>query len=250
MHELLLAGVGQKKQEPVEYPNSGPGTKMLILGDENVGYFGLVPQAELFTAPALRTAVGLTSGTQNVWTGNWIKMFSRGKVIFFPDMALNNDISWASLYLAGITSGRDNIDAAGASTPTIQRKVVTHGDRQLVVRLFHGAPSYLADIPATLNMGIADARLGYSEWGQIICRLNTEDTPGWTGERWKLFPPTSLMGTTTVSSAANRWAWCSPDSMAGFQVNYQHMINNNYINAIRDNRTIYLWYPVLELIDQ
>lgn len=218
------------------------------MGDEEVGYFGKLSQAELFTAPELRTAVGLTTGTPNVWTGSWIKMFSRGKVIFFPDAGLNNDLSWPMLYVRGITSGRDSVDSPGTSAATNQRKVVTRGDNDYVVRLFHSAPSYLNDIAGTLSMGVADPRIVDSEWSQIICRLLNYATPSWTGVLWKLFQIGELMSSTTTSGAANRWYWSAPDSTAGYMQHYQLGINNGYINMYSNTRANLGWYPVLELV--
>lgn len=248
MIDLLLSVVGTPEYIPIEYPESGPGPKTLQYGDEAIGYFGTLSQAELYTAPELRTAVALNAGTPNTWTGNWIKMFSRGKVIYFPDAGLNNDIGWAPLYACGITSGRNSTDQPNGLTPVVQRKVIQKGEDQFVVRLFHTAPSYIASLPSTLNMALSDARLYYSEWGEIICRLKIPDTVGWTGPRWRLFAGNALMAETTVTTAANRWYWSTPDSITGYLTNYQHIVNNGYVNVIRDNRVIYGWYPVLELI--
>jgi hypothetical protein len=218
------------------------------MGDEQVGYFGQLSQAELFTAPELRTAVGLTTGTPNVWEGNWIKMFSRGKVIFFPDAGLNNGMSWPMLYVRGITSGRNGFDAPGTSPATIQRKVVTRGDNDYVVRLFHSAPSYLSDIAGTLSMGVADPRIVNSEWSQIICRLVDYRTNQWTGELWKLFKVGDLMNSTATANLANRWYWSAPDSLAGYMADYQLGVNNGCINMYSNTRANLGWYPVLELV--
>ncbi|QVW55791.1 hypothetical protein pEaSNUABM9_00210 [Erwinia phage pEa_SNUABM_9] len=88
------------------YPESGPGTKVLLIGDLNEGYFGLVSETELFGAPALLSRIneGQTTpaGTLATFPTNryWYKFARDGKILY---LANYNQITirWQELYVRG-----------------------------------------------------------------------------------------------------------------------------------------------------
>lgn len=92
------------------YPDSGPGSKTMVMGDMNEGYFGMVTQQELakgteiFAAFAegksLGTAVGLD--TSDLF---WLKFALDGKVCYFPSRNIGANLVWNDLANNGAARG-------------------------------------------------------------------------------------------------------------------------------------------------
>lgn len=88
------------------FPDSGPGTKVLLIGDLNEGYFGLVNEAELFGAPALLSRIneGQTTpaGTLATFPTNryWYKFARDGKILYLANYN-QITIKWQELYVRG-----------------------------------------------------------------------------------------------------------------------------------------------------
>ena len=88
------------------FPDSGPGTKVMLIGDMDEGYFGLVSEDELFNAPALHAKINEGNNTPNgsvntlPITRHWYKFARDGKILY---LANYNHISirWQDLYTHG-----------------------------------------------------------------------------------------------------------------------------------------------------
>lgn len=84
MFETLLTAGSAKGY----YPNSGPGTKKLLSGDEDFGYFGVVTEAEMkgisTTLVDLLAAANPSRAHIRYESDNWIKVFYRRKVLYYP----------------------------------------------------------------------------------------------------------------------------------------------------------------------
>lgn len=84
MYELLYAFQGRPR--PV-YPDSGPGPKKLLYGDESKGYFGEVSAAEMSVSDGITDLLFFkTTGAGFALSEGvtWIKYFYKGKVVFVP----------------------------------------------------------------------------------------------------------------------------------------------------------------------
>ncbi|QVW28674.1 putative virion structural protein [Erwinia phage pEa_SNUABM_8] len=89
------------------YPDSGPGTKVLLIGSiEEEGYFGTVSEAELFGAPAIVSKIneGMASpaGTLTAIpaTRLWYKFARDGKILYLANYN-QITIKWQELYVRG-----------------------------------------------------------------------------------------------------------------------------------------------------
>lgn len=94
------------------YPQSGPGTKEMLIGDLTLGYFGSVSASELFTAGEFFSQIteGYNRGAAvplNVSSLYFLKFAINDKFVFFPSRAMTSNITWELIYALGA------IDASG-----------------------------------------------------------------------------------------------------------------------------------------
>ena len=83
-----------------------PGNKKLLHGTRDLGYFGQVAAADLFTDASLATLTGLTAGTLiNNPTQVWHKFILRGRVIYLARYPSRTNVAWNDLYAKGLVYG-------------------------------------------------------------------------------------------------------------------------------------------------
>lgn len=91
------------------FPDSGPGSKLMLIGNKNEGYFGTVTQAEMLTTGNLYDAVSslLPATLTPVFNPNllWIKFALDGDFYFFPTDTVITGTSWKLLNDAGMAKG-------------------------------------------------------------------------------------------------------------------------------------------------
>lgn len=110
MFELLLSAGG------IKFPDTGytgPGSQKLIRYDveNDVGYYGLVDQTDLFTFDQIEAAGKMTldgTATNRVVTNKWHKFWFKGKVIYSPQRTIRTVPTWNNLYAAGFMYGTDD----------------------------------------------------------------------------------------------------------------------------------------------
>lgn len=111
-----------------EYPDSGPGSKSMLMGTLDAGYFGIVSASEMASGLDVFNAV-LGDDSASVPTVNsnlfWLKFAYKGEYLFFPSVGLGNT-TWKTLYDRGAVYGSDGTGAfpPDGSTPTAQNKVI------------------------------------------------------------------------------------------------------------------------------
>lgn len=233
---LVSAGMGGQQV----YPESGPGTKVLKYGNEELGYFGEVPSSELFSLSELRRQtdfwVGTDAGNQNI---TWIKMFLEGKVIYFPTTAgVASTVSWGQLYAKGLVYG---VDGPGMvpGTPAVNQLVYVNKDEySFKVRCFKAYNTNPADQGGFIDIAKTET-LKQGEWGKVISALLSPRQIGYTGDNWNVYPVGSwlLYGTGMALSQNTRLA----DSSQCIG------INNTQAGLLGKSSAAYLWMPVLEL---
>jgi hypothetical protein len=112
------------------YPDSGPGTQELRVGDEQLGYFGVVsgglmPTSQQVVNGAL-SGSGITPPTIAAPTApDWLKFFYKGKVLFIPKTNMTGT-TWDNYYKAGSAYGTGDPNAV--LNPSTD-KVVTEQDK-------------------------------------------------------------------------------------------------------------------------
>ncbi len=115
------------------YPNSGPGSKKLLVGDKNLGFFGLVTEEEMngISDTLFEFAKGAapTKLPSRYKIARWSKMFFREKVYFFPEKPIAYGFSTYDIIQAKMFRGDDktfaiNFSAAPGTSPVQDLRVV------------------------------------------------------------------------------------------------------------------------------
>lgn len=86
-----------------------PGPIFLAAGTMQEGYFGLATSSELITGDALASLVGLTAGTSQFSTTNWLKFAYKGKVLFVAQKPIRYNLSWDSINSVGAVTGTKQV---------------------------------------------------------------------------------------------------------------------------------------------
>ena len=87
-----------------DFSNS-PGSKYLIAGNRENGFFGIVQSSEFITGDALATSLALTAGTSINSDTPWLKLVRDGKIIFHPLLPLRHSITHDDIYDVGAVYG-------------------------------------------------------------------------------------------------------------------------------------------------
>ena len=208
------------------FPNSGPGAKSLVAGDETHGYFGVVTTADMFTATDVENFLVGLPGTAYAPTDLvWHKFVLDGKFLFVPNRAFRST-TWNNIYNASLMYG---VDGNGAYPPTtggvnqlfqVSKKLAgrTFGFK---VRTVKGA---LTDPISSISNNDA------SEYNRLLRSLTT-----------------GKFGTMTV-------AQLDLNVYEETQTTYSANTNNAWVrfntSSAQTNKTAaYNWRPVLELIN-
>lgn len=215
-----------------------PGPIILAKGTMQEGYFGLVTSAEMITGDALTTLVGITQGTSQNSTTNWLKFAYKGKVLFVAQKPIRYSLSW------------DSINAVGAVTGT---KQVAIKSLNYKVRLLQGALTN----PSENNA--ADLGAKGSEWNRLMLAVHEQvKNKNWAYPAYvesdiqdfgTYFTDADLI---TKSSFGNgSYSWCQEttksDSSARVIRGYTGVSNSSWDTSSTVHAT-YGWRPVLELI--
>lgn len=142
--ETFGRGIIQDGWQPYYDKDGHPGPKYLIAGNKDCGFFGEVTVEELFgsgkDASELITTVGITEGTAQNLTENWLKFAWKGKILFYPKKSIRRSTSWDHIYEKGCVYGTgdtistaeqamlDNAEPEGYQTITVDVSAAVDGD--------------------------------------------------------------------------------------------------------------------------
>lgn len=217
------------------YPQSGPGTKEMLIGDLSLGYFGAVPLSAMLSAGDFFSQIteGYSRGSAlplndpNVY---FLKFAIDGKFVFFPSKALVSSISWEQIYKMG------GIDASGADAAfppisgngVLQNALVqtTDGQSWLRVRL-----ARYSDLdPEAVVKGVPS-----SEVERLFNKVHTG--AGGTGE-WDTLP----VGGSGLDITS---PFLFLNSLAGTTSKAHYCSMNQVTLSTLDKTTPSLWRPML-----
>lgn len=166
MIEALIAG---KPAKAITLPLSGPGSKTLLFGTEELGYFGRVTQDELFTGQEVNDLAGMTVGVVGPVKFDWMKFVLKGKIIFIASQPLRINVSWVAIYEAGCVYGVNGVGPYPSANPTNQFKwkMKPEGNKKWFLKIRSIKGSDIDPYPET-----GDYTSG-SEYNQLIGRMIT-----------------------------------------------------------------------------
>jgi hypothetical protein len=120
--------------------DTGPGPKILKMGDWDLGYFGYCTSTEFMTYGSLCGALGIATGTEVADVG-WLKVAYKGKVLFIARSGIRHSVNYNELYQAGAVFGTNDNGAVvpTGATATNQYRPVNVGDFTFTPRLLKGA---------------------------------------------------------------------------------------------------------------
>ena len=243
MLELMLAG--GKDQRGVFYPDSGPGTKWLRKGDENLGYFGEVNSDDLFTGEQIMGAANFWGGTNasaaSLSGTIWFKFFHKRKVIYFARRPFKSSVSWNDIYNAGLVYGARDNGKYPVGDGVYQYIQMTKKEAGRTWGLKPRLPTGVKTDPWTLG----DAGLEEGEWNQLFGRIsNLDNTP--ISEKWE------SINNLGFNAGTNHQSWMQETDTANVVQSEVRGGNNSLVLITRTSKVLSTgayWRPVLELLD-
>ncbi|QVW55045.1 hypothetical protein pEaSNUABM29_00001 [Erwinia phage pEa_SNUABM_29] len=207
------------------YPDSGPGPKQLLAGDNVFGYFGKVSQQEFFTGYEMWNGLSPNGAPGFDTSFTWLKFFMNGKVTYLPSRGIGGT-TWQNLYKYGAVFGTDGPGKVpGATTPVNQllymAKTFEGKARYFQLR----CPWFNASLNLVGNWDDASAL-------KLVSLINKNTASGgWGQESGLVFSDYVHMQEHDTGTLSLRMA-----------------INGGYSSWISDWTTAD-WWPVVELID-
>lgn len=216
-------------------PDNGPGNKKLQEYNPSTqsGYFGRVAATDMPSIDSIEAAGAKSvGGTRNPNTTamSWLKFVRKGKVFYYPSVALRTGTDWNSIYAAGFVYGVDGNGKYPATPAVNQRRTVTFvdGDGETWVFLVRLASMSSVDPYSHTASGQQAALSEYTETIQNVY----ETSP----LKWDNLPRKEALGIETNDTYTVSAAMTATDF-------------NAISNWPKDgNAGKKEWFPVLELI--
>lgn len=141
-----------------------PGSKYLISGTMEEGFFGEVPTSKLITGNALASRVGISEGISQHSTAGWLKFAYKGEIQFVAKKPIRHSISWDAINTANCVYGD-----SGDKTVTI------NGLTYKVTLMRTTNPSNNPKTAASANSGTINH---HSEWNRLMGQIHEEAING------------------------------------------------------------------------
>lgn len=235
LEAMISSGVGRGQT----FPDSGPGPKTLKNGTTELGYFGEISSAELFSLGDLRRQLNFWVGVDRDPNPTWVKLFSSGKVIYFPTQPLVGNVSWNTLYAAGLVYGTDDNGVVPDYPAVNQLTYLTKDKSSFKVRCFKSQESDPSNQAGVEAIGTS-ALLKASEWGRVINAIVSPRQSGYTGDNWALYPNNGYFLSGALVGISQNTRQADQKSYLG--------INNTQVSLVAKISSGNLWFPVLELV--
>lgn len=218
------------------YPNSGPGTKELRIGDEQLGYFGTVTGVLMPTNGDIINGVmagsGITPPAVGSTVRDWMKFYYKGKVIFIPKSNMSGT-TWDNLYKSGSMYSQDDpnykVNPGTDKVIVEQNKVFAFTSKDEVFYFHHRLPRGSEEIIQV----IGTASKTFGEDYELVSKLNN-----------------GVWGTETgIVLFGNNWMSQHHVPGAGNESTYI-IFNFSGVGAMSMPKTnSYNYVPILELVD-
>lgn len=257
MMEMLLATAGAGGDK--FFPNSGPGSKTLLMGNEALGYFGDMGNDFEFTQktlnlilPSHEVAILDLSGVQD---NSWLKFIFNGKTLYTPRRPIAGFVSHADLYDSGMAFpyGKEIAYNYTEYPNTPQDAVIEvledgkpHVISARLMRAFSTDGDYLTagtSFPATTTETAKNSEM-YNLLFRLIGQVPND------GKEFPTIPviQTAAYGTTSANNCNTLFSETTVgDRRAGVRY-YNTFVSNYNTTDIFTKSGIYFFRPVLEYL--
>jgi len=213
----------------------GPGPQELIAGTLTYGYFGTLPESELFSAVGLATALGITPGTPVAGAVTWHKFVHESKIKYIPQTQLRHSCSWQAVYNAGCAypAAAGNGAYPPPGDPVSQARVLALDDYRFDVHFMNASTTELVQSNVTPQAG--------TEFRDLLLRICVNYP---TSDRWA-----ALTAAQLGMVAPHTYGWLRNAVSTTARLCHSSLVNGtNGYAEYNDTRDIIGWRPVLELI--
>lgn len=228
------------------FPDSGPGSKLMLVGDlENGGYFGRVSAEEMISAGSIFTQLLASDNDGNstlAVTTNlfWIKFAYKGKYLFYPSLVLGNT-TWKTLYSKGAVYGDDTTGKFPPADTPLKKQ-----DTVVVFDSVDGAVGFTPRLPTFHAMDPAPGeRVDSGELGQLLWRVFTGT---YAKGDWDTLPTGTGEGLFEV---ATNVIWQNSRTTTDADVTSQIWVTSpsGAATTSTPKTRVYAWRPFLQLVD-
>ena len=243
-------------------PPMGHGSETLVAGDSTWGFYGEVASTDFITGDALASAIGLSAGTSQHNTSDWLKFASNGQVILVPKLTFRHSVSWEQIYQAGAVYGDDTNGSNPSGAARLQDAVVTVDGFDYRVRLLRGAG---ADPTVQGADGLwygYDIDLSHgSEWNRLLYPIHsgvhtdannptTHSDPNATPfGSWASYSDADLLVHNSFGNGS--YSWCQEtngDNTDNRVIRGYNGVSFFFRNTATATNAFYGWRPALELV--
>lgn len=151
--------------------NNGPGPRDLVWGDSQLGYFGTINSTDFITPPELNALLTIAPQANSTFPlPTWNKWIRKGKICYVPNAPVHIAVLYDVFYKSGVHFGTDDNGPwlpGTTSTPVNQRRIITKGYDQFIVRLPTGADDR-ANPTDTIAATPADSLRRFSEVADFL----------------------------------------------------------------------------------
>lgn len=151
--------ISVRNPNPDDFSGS-PGSKLLIAGTMEEGFFGEVSSSELITGDALASECGISQGTSQHSTAGWLKFAYKGEILFVAKKPIRHSIPWVAINTANCVygdSGDKTVTIDGLTYKvTLMRALEPSNDPKTTARAKSGE----------VNHG--------SEWNRLMCQIHEQ----------------------------------------------------------------------------
>lgn len=202
VNDLLIAhGFTDLKAKNIYDDKIGaPGSRKLLKGTMDAGWFGEVASNDFISGDALASILGITAGTSQYSNEPWLKFAYEGDVYLIAKKTFRHSISW------------DQINAANA---VYGDKKVSIKGKNYEVMLPRGTGKDVQPYPRTMIAGYDGSANHNSMWNALMLPIHAKAPSSWAYPN-NVKSPTNNWGCSysdndlqTNSSAGNgSYTWC------------------------------------------
>lgn len=245
MLEMMIGGGGGGLNY---HPYSGPGNKRMLAGNEVSGWFGVVETNQLPTLPQIAAQFNLTYAP---YTGSgtiapyWLKARLKNKYVFVPNAAWSTQLSFQSLYNAGLIYGVDGTPPVPSGLTAVNQlsyfewKDPTGKTWLFKVRVLESSTVH----QATATTDVTNQSVLDSENAILYSHISAGGTPA-DFVQWD-----NLNGTDNPYKVQSFWFWSTTYIQGGKVMAAYNATTTSIATGWYGPTETFTWMPVLEVMD-